>query len=357
MHRSGTPSLSHALAFRADARLAGRPAASYKLVIYLMRPINLLVISNPAAGFLRLLEDLPKDTNIVVGNDAAMFDGHAADAEVLVNCMMPLPLFREVFLQAPKLKWVHSFSAGVENSLFPELIASDIPLTNARGAFSRSLAEFVIAGCLFFDKKIADMRRQQQERRWVNMDVEELYGKTLGIVSYGSIGEHCAELARAFGMKVLAMRRRPELSASDPRVDRVYGHDGLGEMMAASDFVAVCSPITPETRGLIGAAELAAMKPSAVILNVGRGPVIVESALIEALREKRIRGAVLDVFDTEPLPPDHPFYGLDNVLLSPHSADHTPGWTDHSMRLFIRNFRRYAGGEPLENVVNKKAGY
>lgn len=322
-----------------------------------MRPINLLVISNPAAGYLRLLEELPKETNLVVGNQAAMFDAHAAEAEVLVNCMMPLPLFREVFLKAPKLKWVHSFSAGVENSLFPELVASPAPLTNARGAFSRSLAEFVIAGCLFFDKKIADMRRQQQESRWVNMDVEELYGKTMGIVSYGSIGEHCAALARAFGMKVLAMRRRPELSAADPRLERVYGHDGLGEMMAASDFVVVCSPITPETRGLIGAAELAAMKPTAVILNVGRGPVIVEQELIAALREKRIRGAVLDVFDTEPLPAGHPFYGLDNVLLSPHSADHTPGWTDHSMRLFLRNFKRYSSGEPLENVVNKREGY
>ena len=322
-----------------------------------MRPVNLLVLSNPAAGFLRLLDELPKETSLVVGNQIEMFEGHAAKAEVLVNCMTPLPFFREVFMKSPNLKWVHSMSVGVENSLFPELVASPTPLTNARGVYSRSLAEFVIAGALFFNKKIDEMRRQQHEGRWVNMDVDELYGKTMGIVSYGNIGEHCAELARAFGMKILAMRRRPELSANDKRVDKVYGHDGLKEMMSLSDFVVVCSPITPETRGLIGAAEIGAMKPSAIIMNVGRGAVIVEAALLAALREKRIRGAALDVFETEPLPAGHEFYRLDNVLLSPHSADHTPGWTEQSMRLFIRNFQRYADGAALENLVDKQAGY
>lgn len=322
-----------------------------------MRPINLLVLSNPTASFLRLLDELPKETNLVVGNRVEIFEPHAEGAEVMVNCMTPLKFFREVFLKAPNLKWVHSLSVGVENTLFPELVASPVPLTNARGVYSRSLAEFVIAGALFFDKKIADMRRQQQEGRWVNMDVEELYGKTMGIVSYGNIGEHCADLARAFGMKVLAMRRRPELSADDKRVDKVYGQDGLKEMISLSDFVVVCSPITPETRGLIGAAEIAAMKPTGVIMNVGRGAVIDEAPLLAALREGRIRGAALDVFATEPLPEGHEFYRLDNVLLSPHSADHTPGWSDHSMRLFIRNFRRYANDEPLENPVDKKAGY
>jgi phosphoglycerate dehydrogenase-like enzyme len=322
-----------------------------------MRAVNLLVLSNPTASYLRLLDELPKETNLVVGNTIEMFEASAPHAEVMVNCMTPLAFFREVFLKSPNLKWVHSMSVGVENSLFPELVASPVPLTNARGVYSRSLAEFVMAGALFFDKKIADMRRQQQEERWVNMDVDELYGKTMGIVSYGNIGEHCADLARAFGMKVLAMRRRPELSADDPRLDKCYGHDGLREMISLCDFVVVCSPITPETRGLIGAAEIAAMKPTAVIMNVGRGAVIDEVAMLTALREKKIKGAALDVFATEPLPAGSEFYQLDNVLLSPHSADHVPGWTDQSMRLFIRNFIRYANGEPLENLVDKQAGY
>jgi len=290
-----------------------------------MKPVTLLVLSKPHASYLRLLEQLPDSIHIVVGNQMEMFDSTASKADVLLNCFTPLRLFRDLFLRCPNLNWVHSFSAGVENTLFPELIASPVPLTNARGVFSRSLAEFAIAGALFFDKKIADMRRQQAEGRWVNMDVDELHGKTMGIVSYGSIGQACARLAKAFGMKVLAMRRRPELSASDPLVDHVYGPGQLRDMITLSDFVVIASPITPETRGLVGAEEIAAMKSSAVLINVGRGPVVVEAALIDALSHHRIRGAALDVFDVEPLPAGHPFYSLDNVLLSPHSADHTPG--------------------------------
>jgi len=322
-----------------------------------MPNVNLLVVAKPNAQYLRLLDRLPPETNLVVGNTPELFDERAPQADVLLNCMSPLAVFRAVFLKAPNLRWVHSLSAGVENSLFPELVASPVPLTNARGAFSRSLAEFVICGALYFDKKVDDMRRQQKEGRWVNMDVEELHGKTMGIVSYGSIGQASARLAKAFGMKVWATRKRPEVSANDPLVDRVFGLPQLREMIAGSDFVVVCSPLTPETRGFIGAAEIAAMKPSAVFMNVGRGPVVVESALIEALREKRIRGAALDVFETEPLPAGHPMFSLENVLLSPHSADHTPGWVEQSVELFLANFERYVKGEPLENVVNKKEGY
>jgi phosphoglycerate dehydrogenase-like enzyme len=274
-----------------------------------------------------------------------------------VNCFLPRPLFREVFMLAPKLRWVHSMSVGVENALFPELIASAAPLTNARGAFSRALGEFAMLGALFFDKKTAEMRKQQSEHRWVNMDVEEVYGKTLGIVSYGSIGQAVAKLAKAFGMTVWAMRKRPELSAGDPLVDRIFGNDGLKEMMAGSDYVVVCSPLTPDTRGMIGAEELAVMKPTGVFMNVGRGPVVVESALIDALTNKKIRGAALDVFDQEPLPEDHPFWSMENVLLSPHSADHTPGWQDIAMEIFIDNFYRFTKGEPLMNLVDKQAGY
>jgi phosphoglycerate dehydrogenase-like enzyme len=286
-----------------------------------------------------------------------MFAERAADADVLVNCFTPLSLFHDVFVIAPKLQWVHSLSVGVENTLFPELVARPIPLTHVRGAYSRSLAEFVMCGALFFEKKIREMRQQQAEHRWVNMDVDELGGKTIGIVSYGSIGAATAKLAKAFGMTVWAMRKRPELSKDDPLVDRLFGLDGLKEMMAGSDYVVVCSPITRETRGMIGAEEIAVMKESAIFMNVGRGAVVVESALIDALKNDRIRGAALDVFEKEPLPEGHAFYSMDNVLLSPHSADHTPGWTENAMQLFIDNFHRFVRGEPLLNIVDKHAGY
>ncbi len=323
-----------------------------------MKPLTVLVYSKPTHGCLRLLDKLPEGTDLVVSQDLEMLRPKAPAADVLMNVMSPLAPFRDLFLMCPNVRWVHSFSAGIENSIFPELVASSVPMTNGRGIFSRSLAEFAVCGMLYFEKKIPLMNRQKAEGRWENIEeVGELHGKTLGIVSYGTIGQACARLAKAFGMRVLALRRRPEMSAGDPLLDRVYGPEGIRDMLAESDFAAVCSPNAPGTRGLIGAAELAVLKPSAVILNVGRGPVIDESALIEALRENRIRGAVLDVFDTEPLPEGHPFYTLDNVLLSPHSADHSPGWTDNAMLFFLENFERFRTGQPLENLVDKQAGY
>jgi phosphoglycerate dehydrogenase-like enzyme len=176
-------------------------------------------------------------------------------------------------------------------------------------------------------------------------------------VGYGDIGREASNLARAFGMKVVAVRRRATLSNQDPNLERTYPPEGLREMLASCDYVLVTTPLTPQTRGMIGEAELGAMKTSAVIINLGRGPVIVESALVSALTAKRIRGAALDVFDEEPLLEGHPFYSLENVLLSPHSADHTVGWASLAMEVFIENFERFRAGQPLLNLVDKKAGY
>ena len=179
----------------------------------------------------------------------------------------------------------------------------------------------------------------------------------LGIVGYGEIGRESARLAHALGMRVYATRRRLSGSNDDPYVERMFPLTALHEMLAECDYVLAATPLTPETRGMIGEAELAAMKPSAVIINVGRGPVIVESALVAALKQGRIKGAALDVFDTEPLPSGHPFYRLPNVLLSPHSADHTVGWADLAIYKFIENFQRFRNGQPLDNIVDKCAGY
>jgi len=158
-------------------------------------------------------------------------------------------------------------------------------------------------------------------------------------------------------MKVLALRRHPERSPDDPFVDEVLPLDRKLDLVRRSDYVAVAAPLTKETRGLIGPAEFAAMKSAAVVINVGRGPVIDEGAMIQALSEKRIRGAALDVFDAEPLPAGHPFYSMENVLLSPHCADHTRGWLEPAMEIFLDNFERFRKGQPLRNVVDKKLGY
>ena len=223
--------------------------------------------------------------------------------------------------------------------------------------FSQSLGEFVLAAVLYFAKDIARMRRNQKAARWQPFDLMEISRQTMGIVGYGDIGKACASRAKAMGMKVLALRRRPELSTGDPHVDKVYSWDQLQEMIAESDYVVAAAPLTPETKSMISDAQFGAMKPTAVIINVGRGPVIDEPAMIRALESGRIKGAGLDVTSVEPLPPESPLYRLDNVLLSPHCADHTTDWFDDAMLFFVRQFERFRAGQPLENVVDKTRGY
>jgi phosphoglycerate dehydrogenase-like enzyme len=322
-----------------------------------MDPIRLLVISDPSASNLRLLEKLPEPVEVRVGNDVEFLKTHASEADVILNGSHHGELLHQVLPCARQVKWIHVLSAGVDKILFPELIENPVPVTNGRGVFKDSLAEFCMASILFFAKDLRRLVSSQEAGKWEQFDVVQIRGHVLGVVGYGEIGRETARLARSLGMKVVAARRRAGLSASDRDLERAYPPEGLREMLGASDYVVVSTPLTPETRGLMGDGELRAMKNSAVIINVGRGPVIVESALIAALTEKRIRGAALDVFDVEPLPGGHPFYKLDNVLLSPHSADHIVGWADAAMNQFIENFERFRNGQPLENVVDKKAGY
>jgi phosphoglycerate dehydrogenase-like enzyme len=322
-----------------------------------MAPIKLLVLSNPTADHLRLLDRLPGPVDILAGNDPEFVTAHAPSAEVILVGSWEGDLLRMTFPRAQNVRWVHSLSAGVEKILFPELVESPVPLTNGKGVFTGALAEFAIASMLFFAKGLRQLVRNQQAGQWKQFDIELLRGQVLGIVGYGDIGREASNLARAFGMKVVAVRRRAALSNQDANLERTYPPEGLREMLASCDYVLVTTPLTPQTRGMIGEAELGVMKNSAVIINLGRGPVIVESALIAALAAKRIRGAALDVFDEEPLPEGHPFYGLENVLLSPHSADHTVGWAGLAMHVFIENFERFRAGQPLLNIVDKKAGY
>ena len=322
-----------------------------------MAPIKLLVLSSPAADHLRLLDRLPEPVDILAGDDPEFATAHAASAEVIFVGSSEGDLLRMIFPLAQHVRWVHSMSAGVEKILFPELVDSPVPLTNGKGAFTGTLAEFALASILFFAKDLRQLVRNQQARQWNKFDIELIRDRVLGIVGFGDIGRESARLARAFGMKLVAVRRRAALSNQDPNLERTYSPEELREMLAICDYVLVTTPLTPETRGMIGEAELAAMKTSAVIINLGRGPLIVESALIAALTARKIRSAALDVFDEEPLPAGHPFYSLENVLLSPHSADHTVGWADLAMHVFIENFERFRSGQPLLNVVDKKAGY
>jgi len=322
-----------------------------------MGQVTLLVLGDPLDRTLALLERLGEDARVVVGERPEAFLEAAPQAEVVLCWFSRRELLEAIWPMARRLRWVHSASAGVENVLIPPLVESPVPLTNSRGIFSESLAEFVLAAMLFFAKDLRRMVASQQAGRWDPFEIELLAGRWLGIVGYGDIGRAVASRARAMNMKIAALRRRPELSATDPLVDRLFGPGELDELLELSDYLLVALPLTPQTRGLIGPAELEQLKPSAVVINIGRGPVIVEEALIRALAERSIRGAALDVFSREPLPAGHPFYRLNNLLLSPHCADHFAGWKQRAMELFIENFQRFRAGLPLLNPVDKRLGY
>jgi phosphoglycerate dehydrogenase-like enzyme len=321
-----------------------------------MQATTVWVLARTSDPTLAVLHPPPSGVRFVVGEALEAFKGAPAPDAIFV-CSMGRKLVEPVLGLAPGVRWIHSRSAGVEYLMFDAVTQSAALLTNARGVFSASLGEFVMAAVLYFAKDLARMRRSQAARRWDPFDVDWAQGRTMGIVGYGDIGRAAAERARAFGMTVLAQRRNLEAARKDPLVHEAIPLARREELMARADYVVVAAPLTPETRGLLGAAEIAAMKPTGVLINVGRGPIVDEGALLAALQGGRIRGAALDVFATEPLPSDHPFYGLDNVLLSPHCADNTPGWLEAAMRFFLENLERFRSGQPLLNLVDKERGY
>ncbi len=322
-----------------------------------MDNITVLVLADPAARALRKLDAIGEGVTVRIGKTAESLKDALADARVLFNWSGSKPDVRRIMEQAPRLEWIHAMYAGLDRSLFPELVDSPIPLTNGSGVFSQSLGEFILLGMLYFAKDIPRRMQAKAAHRWEVFDNKEISRQTVGIVAHGDIGRAVAWRAKALGMRVLASRRNPSPRAGDEHVDRVYGAAELHAMLPECDYVAVTAPLTEETRGLIGRREFELMKPEAVILNVGRGPVIDETAMIDALRTNRIRGAALDVFDVEPLPPDHPLWSLENVLISAHCADHVEGWVESAVVFFLEQFARWRKGEPLRNVVNKRAGY
>ncbi len=310
-----------------------------------MPVLTVVVAADPNAPYLAPLGRLPADTTLIVSNDRQRLREAAPQADVLVSGdFRDSAAFLEAFPYAARLRWVHVLSAGIEKQLSPEIVASPVPMTNGRGVFSRPLGEWAIGVMVFFAYDFPRLLRGQRERVWKQYSHEELHGRTVTIVGYGDIGQAVGCRAQAFGMHVVPIRRNHQPAE-------------LLDAMGAADYVAITAPLTPETRGLIGAAQIAAMKPSAVLINVGRGPIVDEAALVRALENGKIRGAALDVFDIEPLPAGHPFWAMENVIVSPHSADLITNSREMSVEFFVENFGRFTRGEPLKNIVNKHAGY
>lgn len=298
-------------------------------------------------------------------------DGPIDDVEVLLRGFLSSEAFDRLLARAPDLRWVHSATSGVERALTPVALSRDIVVTNARGVFSRPIAEHVLLMILAVSRHMPQLLELQGERTWQPLEGRELRDLTIGVIGYGSLGRAVASLATAFGSRVIALRRNPSApdqpvaaGAEDddsflvaPRVAAVFGPDGLHQFLGQADVVVLAAPLTPETESLIDEAALAAMKPGAWIVNVARGRLVDDHALIRALTEGRIGGAALDTFRDEPLPPSSPLWTLPNVIVTPHTSWSSGRVLDRSVELFCDNLRRFRAGEPLRNVVDRAAGY
>lgn len=262
----------------------------------------------------------------------------------------------------PMLTWIHTLYAGVDMLMFPQVVDNPhIILTNAKGVYNSTLAEYVMGAVSYFTKNIQRLNEQKTRQVWDRFPLREIKGLKLGIVGYGDIGKACARLANAYGMDVVGLKRTISTKDGSPVVDpllsRLYDKSGLYELMSTCDFVVCCLPITPETSDFIDSTALAKSKPGMILINIGRGPVINEDAMIAALESGVISGLALDVFNVESLPSQHKLWFCPNVLLSPHNADFTENYRHVSVRHFIENCRKVIAGVPLIGIVNKQLGY
>lgn len=308
---------------------------------------------------IRVMEEVDGSGDGAAGVSAAAL---AALEGAEVYCGFGIP--RDVLRAGQALRWVHSGAAGVSGSLYPEMLESEVIFTNSAGTHGVPVAEHALAMMFYFARAFDQVEASRRAGRLWDRDrvacrsdlVGELVDSVVGIIGYGGIGREVGERAKGLGMRVWAMKRDPR-GETFGEVDATFSPEDLTAFLAGSDYVVVAAPHTRETEGLIGAAELAAMKPNAVLINVARGRIVDEEALIEALRAGAIRGAGLDVYRDEPLPEDSPLWELDNVCLTPHLAGVSPRFWDREAELILENMRRYLAGEPLLNVVNKQAGY
>jgi phosphoglycerate dehydrogenase-like enzyme len=275
------------------------------------------------------------------------------EAEVLFGFRLVDDLLRK----APRLKWLHFASAGVDRAVEAGLMRSDLILTTSSGIHATPIGEYVLASMLMFTHRFHQALRQQAAHVWQRYEAPELRDRTLGIVGYGHIGREVARLGLAFGMKVVAIRRgAPAHSRRTTRVT-ILKPEQLPLLLAESDYVLLSVPLIDETHHMLGEKELRAMKPTAYLVNISRGKVVDEMALVRALREGWIAGAGLDVFEQEPLPGESPLWSMENVIMTPHIAGSHERYNERATELFCENLRRYLGGNPLLNLVEKTRGY
>jgi phosphoglycerate dehydrogenase-like enzyme len=296
-------------------------------------------------------EQFPADRIIAIADENGL--GAAADAEVAFASNNP----RRVTLllnAAPKLRWYHSVGAGVDTVPLSEFGKRGIVLTNNSGSYDIQIAEHLMAFVFAASRQLHRYRDHQRAHEWKDEPHQELRDATIVVYGMGSIGGEVARLATAVGMRVVGVRRHAAPTAG---ISRVVPTDRLRDVVGEADYLAITAPLTPATRGAISRDVISRMKPTAWIVNIARGAIVDEPAMIDALRERRIAGAALDVFATEPLPPENPLWSLENVIITPHSSGDSPRVGERTIALFAENLRRYKAGEPLLNQVDLAQGY
>jgi phosphoglycerate dehydrogenase-like enzyme len=328
--------------------------------------------SLPAWGAERIRAAAPPGWEVHVATSSTSSDGDgsggtapevleaAGDAEVYFG----FGLSEALFAAAPRLRWVHSASAGVGSLLFPAMRASDVLLTNSAGVMADPIAEHILGGVIFLLRAMDVAVEQQRRREWnkapfvaEGATVREVGECRILVVGAGGIGTAVARRFSAMGARCTGVRRRPELGAPDG-FERVVAPDGLEEALREADVLVLCAPLTEGTRGLLDGRRLDCLPTGAIVVNVARGSLLDEEALVERVRSGRLRGAVLDVFRQEPLPAESPLWGLPQVLLTPHVAAVSPRrFWERELELFLGNWSRYQSGAPLANLVDKDAGY
>jgi phosphoglycerate dehydrogenase-like enzyme len=258
--------------------------------------------------------------------------------------------------RAPKVRWIHSVSVGVESALTPCVRLRGLTITNGRGVFDEPIAEYVLTMILAVCRRLPQLMELQRERIWQPLEAQEVAETTIGLIGLGGIGREVARLLKPFGPRVVAIRRTPGAEPVDG-VQVLGGMEALPELLAVSDFVVLALPLTAETEGLIGDEALYNVKPSSWIINVARGGLVDEMAMLRALRSGPLGGAVLDAFRDEPLPETSPFYRLSNCIVTPHTSWSSAAVLRRTLDVFCANLRRYRAGEPLDHVVDQTAGY
>lgn len=291
---------------------------------------------------------------LLYSRDKAEIAARLTDIEVAVGNFP-----RELLLEAPNLKWFQQWGAGADWLMeHPEIAQKDFALTNVSGVHAVPIGEHIFGFLLAFARGFPKAMRDQLDATWSQRERQpafELAGKTMLLLGTGAIGAYTAKLAQAFGMRVVGMRRNAEKKVA--HIDEMVALDALSAALPEADFVVLTLPLTKDTHHLIGEAELRALKETAILVNIGRGGLIDEPALVRALQEGRLAGAGLDVFETEPLPKDSPLWGFANVILTPHTSGDTPHYDERALEIFLENLRRYHKDEPLTHVVDKRLGY